>query len=282
MKEQPHRSHKQWRKWFLETLVPYGARLILEDFDDYGGLRVIDLGPYRAMYFDSPSCQGRIHLQKPWKPSSEYLRSMLTGAMLPEKIERILILGLGPGALVHSLSFLYPEAEIHTVELRALVQEVALEKFNVPQGDLFFHHTQDATYFLKSGAHEPFDLIMVDMAMSHSVSPLLVQPSFWSYALKNLTQTGGICVNLWKGTEHRFEWIFNRLGSHLKTPPTVLRHKQLDNMVVFGSPTILDGKQTNRFAARIAAMADSLNFDPENLVQQLPLLSEDLHEDQEW
>ena len=95
-------------------------------------------------------------------------------------------------------------------------------------------HVIDATDFLKGEVDIHFDLIMVYMAMSHSVSPLLVQPGFWTYSLKHLKSSGVMCVNLWKGAEHRFEWIFNRLGSCLKTPPVVLRHRQIDNMVVVG------------------------------------------------
>jgi spermidine synthase len=278
MKDRSLNPSKQWKRWFLETLVPYDAHLVFESHDEYGGLRVIDLGPYRAMYFDSPSCQGRIHLKRPWEPSSEYLRSMLCGAMMASNIKNILILGLGPGALVQSLAYLYPQAQIHTVELRSLVHEVALKYFAVPQGDHFQHHVIDATDFLKGTVDIEFDLIMVDMAMSHSVSPLLVQPGFWTYSLKHLKSSGVMCVNLWKGAEHRFEWIFNRLGSSLKAPPTVLRHKQLDNMVVFGSPTVLESENIHHFVKRIKNMAEQFQFDPELLIQQLPI--NDL--DQEW
>ena len=148
----------------------------------------------------------------------------------------------------------------------------------VPESELFTHHIIDATNFLKGDIDIKFDLVMVDMAMSHSVSPLLVQPGFWTYSLKHLSDHGVICANLWKGAEHRFEWIFNRLGSCLKTPPTVLRHKQLDNMVVFGSPTVLESEQTHEFKARVQSMADAFKFDPDHLLQQLPFMSED----QEW
>jgi spermidine synthase len=261
-------SRLVWSKWFLKTLVPYGARLLVEEYDEYGGLRVIELGRYRALYFDSPSCQGRLHLKKPWKPSSEYLHSLMVGAGYAQNIQRILILGLGPGALVHTLHHLYPEAVIETVELRDKVYQLAEKYFNLPtQSDQFIYTIDDATHFIKR-AHQAYDLIIVDMAMSDSISPLLVQPGFWDHIITHLTPEGVLCANLWKGAEHRFEWIFNHLGQSLSTPPFILHHQQLDNLVVFGSPTPYQKHQWHTFRKRVKEIGQALEFNPEALLNQ--------------
>ena len=257
-----------WNKWFLKTLVPYGAHLLTEEYDDYGGIRVIELGRYKALYFDSPSCQGRIHIKKPWKPSSEYLHSLMVGAGYAQKINRILILGLGPGALVHTLHHLYPHAMIETVELRAKVNQIARQFFDLPQQkESFIHHIDDATRFIKK-TDQHYDLIIVDMAMSESISPLLVQPGFWDHLIKLLTAQGVLCANLWRGSEHRFEWIFNHLGQSLKTPPFILNHQQLDNLVVFGSPTPYQKPQWTDFRHRVKKIGHVLEFNPEHLLSQ--------------
>ena len=265
-------TRRSWKRWFRETLTPYGAKLIADAQDNYGAIQVVELGPYRALYFDSPSCQGRLHLEKPWQPASEYLRSILCATAMAPKVNRVLILGLGPGALIHSLRKLYPDVEIHTVELRSIVYQAAKNHFHLPQDDKTFYHLKDATHFVKDPPEKLFDLIIVDMAMSDSISPLLVQPGFWLHSLSHLQPLGVICANLWKGSQHRFEWIFNRLGSCLKTPPVVLRHRQIDNMVVFGSPTVLEGVEVIEFRRRVSEHAQMLNFDPTNLVQQLPMI----------
>ena len=62
-------TRQSWKRWFRETLTPYGATLISESADEYGGIQVVELGPYRALYFDSPSCQGRLHMEKPSVPA---------------------------------------------------------------------------------------------------------------------------------------------------------------------------------------------------------------------
>ena len=265
-------TRQSWKRWFRETLTPYGAKLIADAHDDYGAIQIVELGPYRALYFNSPSCQGRIHLEEPWQPSSEYLRSILCATAMAPKVNRVLILGLGPGAMLHSLRKLYPEVEIHTVELRPIVYQAARDHFNLPEDGTSHYHLMDATHFVKSKPKELFDLIIVDMAMSDSISPLLVQPGFWLHSLTHLDPQGVICANLWRGSQHRFEWIFNRLGSCLKTPPAVLRHRQIDNMVVFGSPTVLEGDEVTEFRRRITEQANLLDFDPENLITQLPMI----------
>ena len=265
-------TRQSWKRWFRETLTPYGAELIAEKSDEYGGIQVVELGPYRALYFDSPSCQGRLHMERPWKPASEYLRSLLCATAMAPKVRRVLILGLGPGALIHCLRKIYPDVEIHSVELRSIVYEAARDHFALPEDDLVHYHLHDATHFVKQPPEELFDLIIVDMAMSESISPLLVQPGFWMHALTHLDPIGVICANLWRGSQHRFEWIFNRLGSCLKTPPVVLRHRQIDNMVVFGSPVVLEGIEVIEFRKRVIEYAEILGFDPEPLVKQLPMI----------
>ena len=265
-------TRQSWKRWFRETLTPYGATLISEKSDEYGSIQVVELGPYRALYFDSPSCQGRLHLESPWQPASEYLRSLLCATAMAPKVNRVLILGLGPGALIHCLRKLYPDVELHLVELRSIVYEAARDHFDLPHDDLIQYHLQDATHFIKQEPSELFDLIIVDMAMSDSISPLLVQPGFWVHTLSHLNTLGVICSNLWRGSQHRFEWIFNRLGSCLKTPPVVLRHRQIDNMVVFGSPTSLEGIEVLEFRRRVTGHAEILGFDPDSLVKQLPMI----------
>ena len=265
-------TRQSWKRWFRETLTPYGAKLIADASDDYGAIQIVELGPYRALYFNSPSCQGRIHIEEPWQPSSEYLRSILCATAMAPKVNRVLILGLGPGALIHSLRKLYPDVEIHTVELRPIVYQAARDHFNLPEDDKTHYHLMDATHFVKSEPNELFDLIIVDMAMSDSISPLVVQPGFWVHTLTHLDSLGVICANLWRGSQHRFEWIFNRLGSCLKTPPAVLRHRQIDNMVVFGSPTVLEDVEIIEFRRRVTDHAELLKFDPKNLVKQLPMI----------
>jgi spermidine synthase len=265
-------TRQSWKRWFRETLTPYGARLVAENSDEYGGIQVVELGPYRALYFDSPSCQGRLHMEKPWQPASEYLRSLICATAMAPQVNRVLILGLGPGALIHCIREIYPDVVIDSVELRRVVYEAARDHFNLPDDDRVNYILKDATHFVKQPPEELYDLIIVDMAMSDSISPLLVQPGFWMHALSHLAPLGVICANLWRGSQHRFEWIFNRLGSCLKTPPIVLRHRQIDNMVVFGSPVVLEGIEVLEFRKRVIDYAAKLGFEPEALVKQLPMI----------
>ena len=100
------------------------------------------------------------------------------------------------------------------------------------------------------------------MSYLHTLSKLCS----WIHTLTHLKSSGVVCANLWRGSEHRFEWIFNRLGRCLKTPPIVLRHKQIDNMVVFGSPTPMEAEEADAFKERIIEYAEMLDFDPKVLI----------------
>jgi spermidine synthase len=223
-----------WKKWFLETLAPYGASLLTEKRDHYGSVRVIELGIFRALYFDSTYCQGRVNKNEPWKPASEYLHSILLGTAFLEKIENILVLGLGPGALIHSLSHLYPQAQLTCVELRELVCEVSKNFFDLNDFPELTLIQQDAVDFIKKAQNQHYDVIVVDIAMSDLLSPVLLQNGFWDKLSHLIKPSGVMLTNLWRGEDHKFDWIEAQIKKKF-SHTGVFKHLHLDNLMLYAS-----------------------------------------------
>jgi hypothetical protein len=264
-----------WKRWYLETLAPHSARLVFQGGDEQGPVRVVDLGPYRALYFDSPSCQGRIHRKRPWLPASDYVTSFAFTAALHPAPRSALILGLGPGAVVHTLLRALPELVIHTVELRPLVRQVAGDLFELPTGERLTHVVGDAASFLRDATGEapPYDLIMVDIAGNLGPSPLVSQPAFWDAIARRAAPDAVVSVNLWRGKEHLYDWTTRQLERVLAGEALRLEHQHIENVVAVGSVSPLSDEALRAGIRRLISWSDLLELnvrgDLEFLLRQL-------------
>lgn len=259
------KSSQAWKRWYIETLALNGARLIYQGGDASGPIRVVDLGPYRALYFDSPSCQGRVHRTKPWTPASDYIISMVFGATLSQthNFSRVLVLGLGPGAIVHTLRKMDAEVQIHSVEVRETVIEVAKEKFDVPCDERITHIASDAATFFKThkaSKSERYDYVIADLAISEGPSPLVTQPAFWTELSRLLTPNGVICINLWRGKEHLFDWTIRQMSKTFNQEPLCVEHKHIENIIAYSSPAPLQTARVKEGLKRLVALGDDLEL----------------------
>lgn len=259
------KSSQVWKRWYLENLALNGSRLIYQGGDSSGPIRVVDLGPYRALYFDSPSCQGRIHRSRPWIPASDYITSMTFGAMLSKthQMNRVLVLGLGPGAILHTLRKISPELQIHTLEVRDKVVEIAQNLFSVPVDENIDHIRLDAAKFLKqhkSTQAKPYDYVIVDLAISEGPSPLITQPAFWTELASVITPNGIICINLWRGKEHMFDWTIRQMTQTFNQDPLCVEHKHIENIIAFSSPAPLETSRIKEALKNLVMLPDELEL----------------------
>lgn len=255
-----------WKKWFLETLAPYGANILAEKSDEYGAVRVIELGGFRALYFDSEHCQGRVNKEKPWKPASEYLYSTLLSSAYCQQINQILLLGLGPAALVHSFHRLYPNAKITCVELREVVCDFAHLYFDLSDFQELKLLKQDAADFLKKeNIENKYDLVIVDLAMSHELSPVLLQSAFWEKLSNLMHQNSVLSCNLWDGHEHRFEWITQQIKKFF-SHTSLFKHQHLDNLLLYASHHAFD---SSMFKEKAISIEQNLEISFASFLQQI-------------
>ena len=87
---------------------PWRAPLLLREHDEWGEVQITHSALGRELRFDGGALQGRINLQEPWVPLSEYAVTMsLAPALLPEELmspppsqargAQVGVLGLGTG-----------------------------------------------------------------------------------------------------------------------------------------------------------------------------------------
>lgn len=172
----------------------YGDPILFRTSDEFGDILVIDRSPYRVLTFDSNFDQSSIDLRNPSILVHEYTRAMmLTLAFI--KPRHAIMLGLGGGCLLRSLHNLLPQCEVHAIELRQRVYEVAAEFFGIPLNKKISITINDAEYHLNNTNAASTDIIFADMFSAYCMNPLQMQQDFVNQCHRVLNKKGWLVIN---------------------------------------------------------------------------------------
>jgi len=144
---------------------------------------------------------GVFHTQyNPAQPLTGHVWDLL---MLPaffhqsQNIKRILVLGVGGGAVIHLFRHFLPDAEITGIELDKQHLYVARRFFQLKGKKIILHHA-DAIDWIKNYQGEKFDLIVDDLFMEKNAEPVPVVKAngvWFSSVLKHLSKQGVLVKN---------------------------------------------------------------------------------------
>jgi spermidine synthase len=162
--------------------------------DDLGGILVIDYRKHRVMTFDSVFEQSKIARRHPHLPVHEYSRAMLLPVAFNQPAH-ITILGLGGGVVANALLHLLPDCQVHAVELRQAVVDVAREYFDLSDSRRLSVTIEDARNTLEALPDDHTDLILADMYSAERMSPVQVQQEFIKQCSRVLSDSGWIALN---------------------------------------------------------------------------------------
>lgn len=122
---------------------------------------------------------------------------MLPAFFRPQQVKRVLMLGVGGGAVIRQLNhFLNPEL-IVGVELNPVHLEVAREHFGVAAANVELHEA-DAIWWLRQYRGERFDLIIEDLFSDSNGEPervIAADGPWMRRLLKHLTPQGALVIN---------------------------------------------------------------------------------------
>jgi len=123
---------------------------------------------------------------------------LLPSYLMPHtQVRRILLLGVGGGAVIKQLQYFYPGATIDGVELNRTHLSIAKRFFKVRGKGITLHHAEASTW-LANYRGEPFDLIIDDL-FGHSegepVRAIAVDPSWCDALTRHLHAKGSLVIN---------------------------------------------------------------------------------------
>ena len=150
--------------WSMSTTRTVGE-LEHEEVSAFSRIRIRRDGDIRALTFvrddGQEAVQSRINLAAPHTLMSAYARGMFGSYLYQPNPRRVLIVGLGGGAMVRFLTHHEPQVQIDAVEIDPAVVRLADQYFDVRTGGNVRVHTADGVKFIES-ATDRYDLILMD------------------------------------------------------------------------------------------------------------------------
>ncbi|GAB1270320.1 hypothetical protein NBRC116493_35740 [Aurantivibrio infirmus] len=123
---------------------------------------------------------------------------VLPALFRPKNIKRVLVLGLGGGAVVRQILDLVDRPNIIAVELDPTHVYIANKYFSLARMNEVEIVTADAIAWLKHYKGKPFDLIVDDLFVENGNDPFRaveVDDAWSALLVKNLTKNGTVVVN---------------------------------------------------------------------------------------
>src|SRR5580704_14796994 len=124
-----------------------------------------------------------------------YSRAMTIATVYPPEIKRVLMLGLGGGAIPTYLGRFLPEATIDTVEVDPGVIDVAKKYFGIRETSMSHLHESDGRVFLNRHSG-PYDLIIVDTFSGSYIPFHLMTKEFYQLVRDRLAPKGVAAFNI--------------------------------------------------------------------------------------
>jgi spermidine synthase len=177
------------------------ARTVVYEGDSaFNHLLVEDDGRgVRSLYFEaSGATQSAIKLGAPLDLQLAYSKSAMVVLGLVPEPRRILIIGLGGGAMPMFLRALYPKVLIEVVDIDPKVVEVARRYFGFKEDPRMKAVVADGRKYLEA-AEPGFDLIFLDAYGRSEIPRHLATVEFLKEVRQKLGPKGAVVGNVWSG-----------------------------------------------------------------------------------
>lgn len=195
----------------------------------------------------------------------------LPAFVVPGPLKRVLILGVGGGALVHLLRRLRAPRRMTGVELDPLHLQIARDYFGIEGPDLTLH-CADARTWAERYRGKPFDYVVEDAFLERDGEPerAIAMDDAWARVLLRLTAPHGVLVTNFPCRRDLVTSAMGGPGLSTTAFPSafMLRHPTCDNAVgVFcRTPTPVRSLRRRLHAADLPApMMRRLRFEVQSL-----------------
>ncbi|MDT8441190.1 MAG: fused MFS/spermidine synthase [Desulfuromonadales bacterium] len=160
----------------------------IQVFDKSDGLRYLQFGAYE---------QTVMRLSEPDYLHYPYTRSIMAGFAFAEPpVKKVLMLGLGGGAMARFIAGKFPEVSLDIIEIDPLVVEVAEKYFGFRPKEHGQVQIGDGRRLLRKSGTQ-YDLIILDAYKAGGIPFHLTTREFMEIVRDHLTPGGVAVVHLW-------------------------------------------------------------------------------------
>ena len=213
--------------WVLARVAPsaavneQGERVLFRTDSQYHRISVTESAGVRYLRFDR-SNQTALDMSDGYTSRNRYPNYMDLALALKPDAKRVLVLGLGGGAIPKRWWHDYPDMRIDVVEIDPAVIDVASRYFGLPDDPRLRVVNQDARRFVQT-SRDAYDVVIVDCYYSDSVPFHLTTEEFFREVKARMTPGGVLAYNvigsvggeqskLFRSTYRTAEGVFSRLA----------------------------------------------------------------------
>ena len=181
-----------------KSTAPVSTRLLHESKSQFNHIFVREEpdGSRTLQFGDTGVTQSAVNVSDPLDLRLKYTRATtLAWALVPEP-KRIMILGLGGGALPRFFYRVLPDAHIDVAELDPAVADVAREYFDLPKDPRLEVHIGDGRKYVQD-ATVKWDLIVLDAYGDSDIPRHLATLEFLNEVKQHLAPKGVVAGNVW-------------------------------------------------------------------------------------
>ena len=171
-----------------------GERILFRADTQYHRITVTEADMVRHLRFDA-SNQSAIDLTDGYRSVIAYPNYMDLALALKPDAKRVLVLGLGGGAIAKRWHRDYPGMAIDAVEIDPTVIDVAKRYFGVSEDSLLRIYNQDARRYVQTTAAK-YDIVIVDCYYSDSLPFHLTTSEFFAEVRQHMTPDGVMAYNV--------------------------------------------------------------------------------------
>ncbi len=164
--------------------------------DSYGDIAVLDDGDYRILSFTVGDEQSRQYKPEPHVLQHDYTQAMLLPCLFIQP-KRVLMLGLGAGALLNALHHSVAGVRIDAVEIRQSVIDIAQRYFRLAQSKKITMHCDNAIEFVKQPMAKKVDLILTDLYTDEGMDSDQISVDYLASCKAQLKSNGWLVINCW-------------------------------------------------------------------------------------
>jgi len=200
---------------------------------------------YRALCFAMDGCtQTEMRLDDPEALTSEYTRKMMGFLLFNALPKKVLMIGLGGGALAKYCHRHLPTTQFTAVEINPAVIEMR-DHFCIPPDDerLKVINADGADYVAQMAtAGERADIVLVDAYDEVGIARSVVEREFVENAKRILKPNGVFVLNLVANVAECKRYV-ETIRQVIGSPVIVIAMKQSGNQVVFAGRALRDPKR---------------------------------------
>jgi predicted membrane-bound spermidine synthase len=140
-----------------------------------------------------------VNLKDPDDLTVPYSKLMPAGLLYPEKLRRILMIGLGAGSISTYLGRVMPDVQIDVVELDPGIIAACKKYFGLQETDKVHYIESDGRVFLNRNK-DPYDLIILDAFRELGVPFHMLTREFYTLVKDRLAPGGAVAANVTANT----------------------------------------------------------------------------------